>query len=73
MKVKVVVYSPDINDHAYSADFTFPLARWSPVQFATIAQTFDLCTRYSLQLGGPRKRVECEVYLTLLHMTSAGN
>ena len=38
-----------------STDFTFPLARWAPVQPATIDPTLDLCTRYPLRLGGPRQ------------------
>ena len=51
-KGTVVVNSPDILDHAYSTDFAFPLARWVPMQPATIDPTLDLCTRYTLQLGG---------------------
>ena len=35
--------------------FTFPVARWAPMQPATIDPTLDLCTRYPLQLGGPRQ------------------
>ena len=55
VKVKVVVYSPDIHDYACSTDFTVPLARRAPMQPATIDPTLDLCTRYLLQLGGPRQ------------------
>ena len=44
-----------LRDSACSADFTFPLARWAPMQPATINPTFDLCTRYPLRLGGPRQ------------------
>ena len=44
-----------LHDNACSTDFTFPLARWAPMQPATIDPTLDLCTRYPLQLGGPRQ------------------
>ena len=43
----------DIHDCAYSADLTFPLSRWVPMQSGTIDPTLDLCTRYPLRLGGP--------------------
>ena len=33
---------------------SFPLARWGPMQPATIEPTLDLCTRYRLWLGRPR-------------------
>ena len=33
-----------LHDNACSTDFTFPLARWEPMQPATIDQTLDLCT-----------------------------
>ena len=33
-----------------------PLAKWAPMQPATIDPTLDLCTRYPLRLGGPRQR-----------------
>ena len=32
-----------------------PLARWALMQPATIDLTLDLCARYPLRLGGPRK------------------
>ena len=44
-----------LHDNACSTDFTFPLARWAPMQPATIDPTLDLCTRYPLWLGGPRQ------------------
>ena len=44
-----------LHDNACSTDFTFPLARWTPMQPATIDPTLDLCTRYPLRLGGPRQ------------------
>ena len=44
-----------LHDNACSTDCTFPLARWAPMQPATIDQTLDLCTRYPLRLGGPRQ------------------
>ena len=52
-------------DNACSTDFTFPLARWVPMQPATIDPTLDLCTRYPLRLGGPR---QCRI--RSLHDTS---
>ena len=55
IKVKVVVYRPDIHDYAFSTDFTFPLARWAPMQPATIDRSLDLCTMYPLRLGGLRQ------------------
>ena len=56
IKVKVVVYSPDIYDYARSTDFTFSWQlRWAPMQPAIIDPTLDLCTRYPLRLGGPRQ------------------
>ena len=36
---------------------TFPLATWGSMQSAAIDPTLDLCTRYPLQLGGPRQCV----------------
>ena len=36
---------------------------------ATIDPTLNLCTRYPLRLGGPRRCVECEACSTALHMT----
>ena len=71
-KVKAVVYSPDIYHCAFSTNFTIPLTRWAPVQPASI-DPISICapgTHYSY-VG--RGSVECEVCLTLLHMTSAGN
>ena len=44
-----------LHDNACSTDFTFPLARWAPMQPATIDPTLNLCTRYPLQLGAPRQ------------------
>ena len=44
-----------LHDNACSTDFNFPLARWVPMQPATIDPTLDLCTRNPLQLGGPRQ------------------
>ena len=44
-----------LHDNACSTDFTFALARWAPMQPATINPTLDLCTRYPLWLGGPRQ------------------
>ena len=44
-----------LHDNACLTDFTFPLARWAPMQPATIDPTLDLCTRYPLRLGGPRQ------------------
>ena len=44
-----------LHDNACSTDFTFPLARWAPMQPATIDPTLDLCTRYPLRLGGLRQ------------------
>ena len=44
-----------LRDKACSTDFTFPLARWAPMQPATIDPTLDLCTRYPLWLGGLRQ------------------
>ena len=35
--------------------FTFPLARWAPMQPAAISPTLDLCTKPPLWLGGPRQ------------------
>ena len=58
VKVKVVVYSPDIHDYVCSTDFTFPLARWEPMQPATIDPALDLCARCPLRLGGQR---QCEI------------
>ena len=55
LKVKVVVLESRLHDNACSTDFTFPLARWVPMQPATIDPTLDLCTRYPLRLGGPRQ------------------
>ena len=55
IKVKVVVYNPDMHDCTCSSDLPFPMARWVPVQPATIDLTLDLCTRYPLRLGGPRQ------------------
>ena len=40
-----------LHDNVCSTDFTFPLARWAPMQPATIDPTLDLCTRYPLRLG----------------------
>ena len=70
--VKVVVYSLNIHNYAYSTDFTFRLERWVPMQPAPIDPTLDLCTKYLLQLGGPRR---CEIWScpTLLHTTSTVN
>ena len=58
LKVKVVVYNPDIHDYACLTDYIFSLAKWAPVQPATIDLTLDLCTRYPLQLGRPS---QCEI------------
>ena len=44
-----------LHDNTCSTDFTFPLARWAPMQPATIDLTLDLCTRYPLRLGEPRQ------------------
>ena len=44
-----------LHDNACSTDFTFPLARWAPIQPATIDPTLDLCTTYPLQPGEPRQ------------------
>ena len=44
-----------LHDKACSTDFTFPLARWVPMQPVTNDPTLDLCTRYPLRLGGPRQ------------------
>ena len=55
LKVKVVACSPDIHDFTCSTDFTFPLARWAPMQPTTIDLTLDLSTRYPLQLGWLRQ------------------
>ena len=55
VKAKVVGYSPGIHDYACSTNFTFPLARWAPMQPAAIDPTLDLCTRYPLWLSGPRQ------------------
>ena len=44
-----------LHDNACSTDFTFPLARWAPMQPATIDPTLDLCTRYQSRLGRPRQ------------------
>ena len=43
------------HDNACSTDFTFPLARWAPMQPATIDPPLDLCTRYPLRLGRQRQ------------------
>ena len=61
-----------LHDNTCSTDFTFPLAKWAPMQPATVDSTLDLCTRYPLRLGGPR---QCGIQscLTLLHMPSTGN
>ena len=58
-----------LHDNACSKEFTFPLARWVPMQPATIDSTLDLCTRYPLRPGS----VEYEVCQTPLHMASTGN
>ena len=55
VKVKVVVLESRLHDNACSTDFTFPLARWAPMQPATVDPTLDLCTRYPLRVGGPRQ------------------
>ena len=55
VKVRVVFLESRLHDNACSADFTFPLARWTPMQPATIEPTLDLCTRYPLRLGRPRQ------------------
>ena len=47
-----------LHDNTCSTDFTFPLARWAPMQPTTIGPTLDLCTRYPLRLGEPR---QCEI------------
>ena len=44
-----------LHDNACSTDFTFPLARWAPMQPATIDLTLDLCTRYPLRPVGLRQ------------------
>ena len=44
-----------LHDNACSTAFTFPMARWEPMQPVTVDPTLDLCTRYILQLGGPRQ------------------
>ena len=46
---------PRLHDNACSTDFTFPLARWAPMQPASIDPTLDLFIRYPLWLGGPRQ------------------
>ena len=38
-----------------SAEFTIPLARWAPMQSATLDPTLYRCTRYPLLLGEPRQ------------------
>ena len=43
----------------YSSDFTFPTARWVPMQPTIIDQVLDLCTRYPLWLNGPR---QCRIW-----------
>ena len=48
-----------LHDNAYSTGFTLPLARWSPMQPATINPILDLCTRYPLHLGGLR---QCRIW-----------
>ena len=42
-------------DNACSTDFTFPLARWAPIQPGTIDPTLDLCIWYPFWLGGWRQ------------------
>ena len=54
-KVKVVVLESRLHDNTYSVNFTFPLARWVPMQPAPIDPTSDLCTRYLLWLVEPRQ------------------
>ena len=44
-----------LHDNACLTDFTFPLARWAPMQPATTDPTLDLCTRYPLRPGGLRQ------------------
>ena len=44
-----------LHDNACSTGFTFPLARWVPMQPATVDPTLDLCTRYPLRLSGLRQ------------------
>ena len=41
--------------HVQKLDFTFPLARWSPMLPASIDPTLDLCIRYPLRLGRLRQ------------------
>ena len=53
VKEKVVVYGPDIHHYTSPTDFTFPLARWAPMQPAPVDPALDLCTRYPLRLGAP--------------------
>ena len=53
VKVKDSCLGSRLHDNACSTDFTFPLARWAPMQPATIDPTLDLCTRFPLRLGGP--------------------
>ena len=62
VEVKVVVYSLDIHDYAYSTDLTFPpglWARWAPIQPAAVDPALDLCSRYPFRLGGPSQRGIC--------------
>ena len=56
-KIKIVnCLESRLHDNACSTDFTFPLARWEPMQPTTIDPILDLvCTRYPLWLGGPRQ------------------
>ena len=54
-KGKGSCFESRLHDNACSTDFTFPLARWVPMQPATIDPTLDLRTRYPLRLGGPRQ------------------
>ena len=55
VKVKVLVYSPDIYDYVCVFNFAFLPGGWAPLQPATIDPTLDLCSRYLLRLGGPRQ------------------
>ena len=71
-QIKVVGSCLESRRHNNACSTDFPLARWAPMQPATIDPTLDLCTRYPLWLGGPR---QCGIrsFARHFHTPNTGN